>query len=103
MFAWDIIMAKLIKKSNGVGTAYKEVAEEDVPLPRLYGRAGGVPLRFPDGCLPLRPAAARRNGIRTRPPRNAHHGLTEHSGRHRLPEGTKRFLPDDGSAGLCGR
>lgn len=32
MFAWDIVMAKLIKKCNGVGTAYEEVAEEEGDL-----------------------------------------------------------------------
>ena len=36
MFAWDIIMAKLIKKSNGVGTAYKEVAEEDADFKYFF-------------------------------------------------------------------
>ena len=36
MFAWDVIMAKLIKKSNGVGTAYKEVAEEDADFKYFF-------------------------------------------------------------------
>ena len=36
MFAWNIIMAKLIKKSNGVGTAYKKVAEEDADFKYFF-------------------------------------------------------------------